>query len=693
LIRLHAVELRADKSLGGYLPIYVNAQNAAIIMHHEQNSVLFEFFEISPHNEAVMNTEGRLLRYFPASCISMSTEKFNEGGLRSTLAQTIAKMSREEVAEFKPKVMKAGEEHIEERDTTDPRLVTDFLATVLSALGETVPTSRIWKNTREEVLWKDAKLPWRRSPLWLLSRVALQTVFSRLTPCGTLYKEFMVFLMSYILQAARSHEMPSDTLYCMIAKISRRLMKLGHNVDYKWLHTVEKSLSSAQCAIGGRWKVISEELDSSMNLPTLSTRQFERDTYASYLELDTFIRQIDSRGVVESDSAFDPPHLAINFNEDALPSIQADASDEDMFFILFAFENWVMLSLQSWLNSHSAEKETCGKLYNSMRSYHRIASLLYLGNPENVSLMLLTILEMWVGCDKSACRHHDLLSSYDPRIPLELFQSLILPFKSQMERLARAEVYVLVRCDGAASGYPSIYSSFGQPQSFPVQYFAGSSDHKIRYQGIVTLANEERMKKKAEFNERKARYDELISLSNQRGCEFYDTVDHRTGIPRREHRSACGRCEHLKQAETLTIEVHEWPLPANELMAQSTVFELEVPRPFNDWRNAAIYVRFDVLKLAYDEPPKVDTRYTLGEYFSSYAIGDRRITLVSTTKPNRGTHRKGKFLETATEQDVLVRNGLSYEYYDCEQECFLSEAKTTDEIPLACTYQLSNTTL
>jgi hypothetical protein len=230
----------------------VKAQNAAIIMHHDQNAILFEFFELSPLNEAVMNTEGRLLRWFPASCISMPMEKFKEDGLRSTLAQTIAKMSRQEVAEFKPKAVKAGDEHIEERDTTDPRLVTDFLATVLSALGETVPTSRIWKNTREEVLWKDAKLPWRRSPLWLLSRVTLQVVFSRLTPCGTLYKEFMVFLMSYILQAAHAHDMPSDTLYCMIAKISRRLIKLDRNVDYTWLHTVEKSLSRSRCVIEGR---------------------------------------------------------------------------------------------------------------------------------------------------------------------------------------------------------------------------------------------------------------------------------------------------------------------------------------------------------------------------------------------------------------------------------------------------------
>ena len=137
----------------------MRAQNAAILMHNEQDAILFEFFELSPYNEAVMSTEGRLLRCFPASCASMSMDKFNEDGWQSTLAHTIAKMSRQVIAEFKPKVMKANDEHIEERDTTDPRLVTDFLATVMSALGETIPPRRIWKNTREEVLWRDAKLP------------------------------------------------------------------------------------------------------------------------------------------------------------------------------------------------------------------------------------------------------------------------------------------------------------------------------------------------------------------------------------------------------------------------------------------------------------------------------------------------------------------------------------------------------
>ena len=33
--------------------------------------------------------------------------------------------------------------------------------------------------------------------------------------------------------------------------------------------------------------------------------------------------------------------------------------------------------------------------------------------------MLLTTLEIWVACDKSACRYHSHLSDYDPEVPYE----------------------------------------------------------------------------------------------------------------------------------------------------------------------------------------------------------------------------------------------------------------------------------
>ncbi|KAF2477189.1 uncharacterized protein BDR25DRAFT_371170 [Lindgomyces ingoldianus] len=675
---------------GGFIPIYVKEQNAAIIVGHKEDSITFEFFELSPRNEDVMSTQGRLRRCFPASSVSMSMKTFSENKWSSTLAHTIGKMSHQGVAEMKSKVMKAGDTHLEDRDTTDPRIVTDFLATVLSAMGETVEASRLWKNTREEVLWQKAPLPWRRSPVWLLARVALQTFFSRLAPTKNLYKEFMAFLLADILKKAAVHGLPSDTLYCMMAKISRRLLKLDQEVSYPWLLSVDRVLSRTRCTIEKRWEEVMRQSGSSLELQSLSTLDFERGTYASYPELDEFLQQIDSRRKIGSELSFKPLWKATKLNKSIMPSIQGTQSHERTPFDLFTFENWVASCLESWVETNSAEEETCEKLSTAMRSYHRTASRQYSDNPEGLSVMLLTILEMWVSCDKTACRHHSLLSDYDPEVPHQLLQSLVLPFKEQMERLSRIETYVQARHNAAIPRYPSIYSSFGDRKSFPVRYFETSTDHQYLLKQIESQANLEREEKIHEFLRLKAEYKRLMALSNRLDCEYEERVDPWTGAQISKHRHDCKKCTHRNSANSLTIQVHEWPLPRNIPKAQSTVFELQVPKVFNDWRNGTAYLLADVLKSAYDGSKKQDLEQTLKEYLPSYYEAcDRRITLVSITKPNVVTHRRDKSIATSTEEQVLVEDGMTYRYYDQEKHAFVSRFKITDDIPLMCTYQLS----
>lgn len=92
----------------------------------------------------------------------------------------------------------------ENRDTAHPLLVTDWLMNYIAAVGNTISTKRISKNTREEVLWNNCEYPWRRSPLWLLVRVTLQLLFRRQKTIKQslegLYKAFVVQLLSNVLE-------------------------------------------------------------------------------------------------------------------------------------------------------------------------------------------------------------------------------------------------------------------------------------------------------------------------------------------------------------------------------------------------------------------------------------------------------------------------------------------------------------
>ncbi|KAK4867961.1 hypothetical protein LT330_007620 [Penicillium expansum] len=109
---------------GGLLPIYVRQQNAAILITHRDNVVKIESFELSSRNESIITTVGRLQRIFLCLTLTMDLTTFNNKGFRDMIAQTLAQMSSQFVKKFDQK-------YDEDRDTTRPKMVTDFMMAVL----------------------------------------------------------------------------------------------------------------------------------------------------------------------------------------------------------------------------------------------------------------------------------------------------------------------------------------------------------------------------------------------------------------------------------------------------------------------------------------------------------------------------------------------------------------------------------
>ncbi|PON24166.1 hypothetical protein TGAM01_v206854 [Trichoderma gamsii] len=677
---------------GGFLLLHVKAQNAGIVITCDKDNAVFEPFELSPQNERVMAISGRLKRSFPASSTAVSLEVFNQEQCQAGLANTIATMSYQEVSEMKPKITKAGDQHIEERDTTAPTIVTDFLVTGLSAIGRPSQGSKIWKNTREEVLWSNADSPWHRSSVWLLVRVAIQLYLSRSASNKELYKEFMVFFMAYILQCCEAHDLPSDIYHCMMAKISKRLIKIDRHKAYPWIATVEKVLRNCQSQNEERWNVIMRKNETLVDIHPLSANEISQGRFVTCQKIDHFIEQIYSRQVIEADKDFTPPWILEKNEKDDLPSLEAISPKEQSTipFYLSAFETWVETSLYPWLTSHILEEDTCERLYNTTEAYYNLALSQYDEDPESISIMLLVIMELWVACDKAATQHHPLILNYRSEMPHELLQSLILPLRGQMERLKTVEDYLEQRRARAYFSYPSIFHSFGHVHSFSVQYFDSSPAHQTLLRDIEQEAESARQRKKDEFSRLKNEYENWIKLYNSASHDFEDVVNWKTGVSNSEHSSSCSKCDYLDKAETLRIDIHEWPLPEKRLDAQSTVFELKVPKCFNDWRNMSSFCRIHVLGSLYGGSGDQPAEWTLGLYLPSYYDNAARtIILASTTKPNVHSHRRSKLVKTAVLQDVLVANGMRYAYYDAEQRCYISEIHCTDDVPKMCTYTLS----
>lgn len=153
-----------------------------------------------------MSTKGRLRRCFPGPAIIIGHDRMADATFLDPLTQFLAKLDTETPPGVMPSTRKAGSEMSEIRDTVHPRFVTELLTGILRAVGKPwLEIDRIYKHTREDILWKSALKPWRRSPLWLFLRVALQTSMMQIKEEKQLhvrYKSFMLFFMAHVLERA-----------------------------------------------------------------------------------------------------------------------------------------------------------------------------------------------------------------------------------------------------------------------------------------------------------------------------------------------------------------------------------------------------------------------------------------------------------------------------------------------------------
>ncbi|OQD78015.1 hypothetical protein PENANT_c098G01996 [Penicillium antarcticum] len=682
---------------GGFLPIHVREQNAGILLYWHNDAICIESFELSARNEAVTTTVGRLRRAFPGPTMAMTRAAFEEPEFRALMAQTISRMSHQPVAGTKPRVKKAKQEHDETRDTTHPKMVTELLMSTLRPRCTDVTSVQIEKNTREEVLWLNCKSPWHRSALWLLVRVVLQLVFRRLPAEGSLddlYKQFMVFFMTSITDRA-SIAMPSESFFLMNAKIVRRLLKLDLADEPAWFPSVREILSRTSSAVQGQWTQIRSKNTHTINMALLRDLKFRQDIQCALPCLDRYLESIENRSNKRLCREYSQPQpKLIKYQRTELPHY-LDSHDSDyQAYNLAAFEDWVASDLNAWLEVHQSEEATCGQLGALMIRYFEKASSLYADNPEATSLMLLTLLELWIACDKSAIHRHETLRDYDACIPVDCFQSLLLPFRSHMERLACAEKYLSRRQAHLRYHGPKIFQEFGTSTCFAVRYFEQSHTHQQLLAAIEENATQERTTKKAELRKKQQQYRALMALSSETPCEYVDiTVDRRLGLRDRAHSSDCPRERYQRQAESIEINVHEWPLPTNRTRAKATVFELRVPEPFGSWRDTTLFFLHRCLNMKYavEEGPRAEHRphtyQGLSSFFTNHGR-DQRISLLSQDKPHGRTHRRDRLILNVTENDVCLNNGLYFQYFDNVLGCFVSGFDWTHQTETFCTYQL-----
>ncbi|KFA52542.1 hypothetical protein S40293_07627 [Stachybotrys chartarum IBT 40293] len=683
----------------GPVPLHIVAQNAGVLVWPTPQEVIFETFELSPPNLDVYRTSGRLRRHFPDAAVTVPFETFEDSEFIKVVAQTLATMSHQSVSEMQPRAMKANKDQIEERGTVEPFIVNHlFLAIVRSLGGAQAQVATICKNTREEVMWSHGnKLPWRRSPIWLLIRVTLERTLSPPSKGAgpndcILYKRFMIFFLSKILQQCLQANMESDMLSTMNAKLYRRLVKLDTHCHSQWLGAVGNIMQQCRRTLDERWNCILNAHKSKLRFPIIGLPRITQNLAVRMPELSLYLIDTTNRSSLPM-KEFRPPRPPIwRFEGETLPIAKSlvDSNSAYNAYNLAAFENWVATNLEIWWKDHGYHESSCEMIESLIRSYVGCASTVYQDNPEGMSIMFLTVLDLWIACDKSVIENCALIASYKAEIPIIPWGSLLLKSAADLRRLLKVETYLNNRNQRARFHRSALYD-IGCSDDFGAQFFATSLLHQTLLREIEEDACKARAAKREELQSKKRTYRDLMDQYQQLYCTYH-TVTNKWGDETQIHYSGCQKHLLLKKAQNMRIQAHEWPLPTDPAMAQAVVFELQVPNHITSWRNCTLFVLQAVFQL---ESQDLDPSWSCFlEYYSELrkyhrsSMINASIVLCSEAKPHALTHRRETAVSMAEESDVCLETGPRWGLFDNPRARFLRPLQLSDYISSSCTLQL-----
>jgi hypothetical protein len=470
----------------------------------------------------VTHTEGKLRITYPSV-----------GRVSAPATPTVYKPLAEFIAYYAQNVMAgAKSQKIVKRESTEdppsPQYITELLTGIIRGMSPNPEqtfkqTTFITKRINDHALCdKDADAPWRRSPTWLILRVTLQTTLHDLNVDERFsYKSFMVYTLSSILNAALPFKQPDHLLFIMNAKLAHRVWKLSHaNVTQNRLFAMEYAFgvnTLVSNELEQRWKRIQQETTRNIDwgVPTghelIAAARMNLPQSLPYLK-KTMKFNVAMHGYFESKMWSVPGGKAYATRTGRVsggpvspnvPSTLSDMSSAPLerTIQLYDFELWVADELQS---IDLAQVDTV-KLNKALNGYVGASLAHYRNNPERLSVAFLTILELWMFIDRMAVDWTPKLQQYSPEIPVKVLEPLLLPFRSQMERLAQVEIYLDKR-QRESTSKSAIFYDTEDSDSFVSWFVSQSTPLQATLQKMEHEAEQKTRQEEVKMEEMNDRY-------------------------------------------------------------------------------------------------------------------------------------------------------------------------------------------
>ena len=524
------------------LPIYIAEQNAAVIFRRpvvNPTILTMESFEVSPPAQAVISARGKLLITYPSvGRLPAPVDRLTH----ESLAQFIAYYSQNSMEDAQ------SEKDIRKQNTQDPpspRYITELLTGIVRGMSPNPEqtyeqTTFITKRINDHALCdKEADAAWRRSPIWLVIRVALQTTLHDLNVDEHLaYKAFMLYTHSSILAFALDFRQPDHLLHVMNAKLARRAWKLsGAEIPRSHFFAMDFAIHTNICVseeLEAQWKAIQRETTRQLDWEVPTEEEL---IDAAHLELSQSVpylaqvmnrdakmqRRVNMKKWVVPNGKEYAMRNGPGSGEEVLLSLKKPSSNPlERTIQLYDFEVWVADQLP---NANPADLDIVA-LNSALSQYIDVALPHYKGNPERLSIAFLIIFELWMSIDRCVIEWQPKLKEFSPEIPTNVLEPLLLPHRSQMERLCRVEAYLELR-HRSGRDYSAIFYSTNDQNSF-ANWFV---DQSPTLQNMLRTMEEEaeRMtrEKEEEMEELNAQYRSVKQQMDEAVCNKRQDVNAR----------------------------------------------------------------------------------------------------------------------------------------------------------------------
>ncbi|KAG9764117.1 hypothetical protein KCU73_g1100, partial [Aureobasidium melanogenum] len=683
LLGAHLTALNSGDCFALHLPLH---NCAALVLRKNSGTVVVETFELSSANESVMSTQGRLVRGFPARAVACSTSKFFDASFQLQFQLALRRLATEAPStRYNATATKSGNTLHEERDTTHPGFINDYLMTILSAIGKDHPSTTTDKHVRDDILWQNTNHPWRRAPFWLFLKVAVLRTLSttlNMAEARQKYKQMMVEVVSRLLQIACNVSVEPSMLSVVHNKLARRVLKFEQAYGGYSNFGVQEVSEQARRALEQTW---SRHASSHNTIERLPVTGWSNDTF---LSLPSSARQTLGQAVsplasCKQSSAFvsESPQRSAE-GPSKLPSFAALRTVKYMLTALTDVELWVEKHLHTWtaLQLNAGNASACVELATLIERYWSLASSEYESSPVEKSNALLVIAELWVALDKICTLELPLMLEYPPELSTDLFKCLLLPKIQQMHRLSAVELYINQRFSQASR---PAHGAFKTPTglSFSNRYYDQTPSLEQLRATITEKDRKRKVEKTQQLEREMAKYNQLIADAARMECDqFWNKKGYQYHA-----RNRCRKCQKKDKANSMRIDGVEESLPRDEVQLKAAIFEMKIPHSFAAWRDATWLVLNDTSQ----KRQQADQIYvTLSGYgqLSRLVESSTRITLGSKVKPALSSHYKSTSLPT-TIASICHPNGLRYEVWDSTGKQWVASNKTPD-VKSHCTLQL-----